>query len=426
MHTRKFSLVYDQPEHRELPHVVKFSGGRSSAMLLMLLLTNKQLRPSRGDVVVFNNTSAEHRKTYDFVRKCKKITEREFGVPFFITEFQTYEDAWLGKWRRASTYRLARATPHRNYKNRRSFGFRHKGEIFEEFVSWQSQLPTRFARTCTEYLKLQTTAHFLADWFGRCGGQDLASDRIRIESRPKSVSDKTKRLGHYYDESQMPHPREYGEREHIVKFHFEQPSFRDAQSFREFTDVDPLLPFQNDEIPKYVFDYKAELRGENALPFISLIGLRADEPARAARVFERNNTAQSTGRLADGEYVYAPLFGNDIFKHDVIEFWNAQSFDLELPYDVNLSNCVFCFMKGVKSLVQLVPYSSGKGPSNVEWWADFETKYSRTLQRRGEPNGVSTFGFFGANTHTYDRIIARDSSNWSGALAEALPCECTD
>ncbi len=51
---------YEYPGHEELPHVVKFSGGQTSGMLLFVLLEAGILRPERGDVVIFNNTSAEH------------------------------------------------------------------------------------------------------------------------------------------------------------------------------------------------------------------------------------------------------------------------------------------------------------------------------------------------------------------------------
>lgn len=53
------------------PHVVKFSGGRSSGMMLMRLLEQGKLNPTRGDVIVFNNTSVEHPATYEFTRKLK-------------------------------------------------------------------------------------------------------------------------------------------------------------------------------------------------------------------------------------------------------------------------------------------------------------------------------------------------------------------
>jgi hypothetical protein len=45
----------------------------SSAMMLMKLLKNNQLNPKRGDIIIFNNTFAEHPATYEFTRKIKKI-----------------------------------------------------------------------------------------------------------------------------------------------------------------------------------------------------------------------------------------------------------------------------------------------------------------------------------------------------------------
>ena len=68
-------VVYRNPGHRALPHVVKFSGGRSSAMLLFCLLENRVLDAARGDVIVFNNTSAEHPDTYEL-----KAVLRDMGA----------------------------------------------------------------------------------------------------------------------------------------------------------------------------------------------------------------------------------------------------------------------------------------------------------------------------------------------------------
>ena len=99
-------LQYDTPDQSKHPHVVRFSGGRSSGMMLILLLDQGWLDPKRGDVVVFNNTSAEHPATYEFVRACSRYAEVEYGVPFFWVEFATYEDAYNGDWTRRGGYRL--------------------------------------------------------------------------------------------------------------------------------------------------------------------------------------------------------------------------------------------------------------------------------------------------------------------------------
>jgi 3'-phosphoadenosine 5'-phosphosulfate sulfotransferase (PAPS reductase)/FAD synthetase len=82
------------------PYIVKFSGGRSSAMMLMKLLKNNQLNPKRGDIIIFNNTSAEHPATYEFTRKIKKIAEEEYKkalvTKIFIDKVHTLETI-LGK-----------------------------------------------------------------------------------------------------------------------------------------------------------------------------------------------------------------------------------------------------------------------------------------------------------------------------------------
>jgi predicted phosphoadenosine phosphosulfate sulfurtransferase len=70
--------------NNQKPYIVKFSGGRSSAMMLMKLLKNNQLNPKRGDVIIFNNTSAEHSATYEFTRQMKKNSRIKIQYPFFL------------------------------------------------------------------------------------------------------------------------------------------------------------------------------------------------------------------------------------------------------------------------------------------------------------------------------------------------------
>ena len=129
---REYQFRYMDKHHSELPHVVKFSGGRSSGMLLLTLLANGILKPERGDVVVFNNTSSEHPNTYEFVRECKAATE-ERGIPFFMVEFQTFEDARKGEWTRLPSYRLVNDE---QWSDDNLDGFHWKGEVFEEVMSW--------------------------------------------------------------------------------------------------------------------------------------------------------------------------------------------------------------------------------------------------------------------------------------------------
>ena len=74
----------------KLPHVVRFSGGRSSGMMTLKLLADGALDPTRGDVVLFNNTGAKAAATYAFVRRIRERVEHA-GLPFLTAEFATAE-----------------------------------------------------------------------------------------------------------------------------------------------------------------------------------------------------------------------------------------------------------------------------------------------------------------------------------------------
>ena len=48
-------LKLNKDYHKNIPHIVKFSGGRSSGALLFSMLKNGMLKANRGDVIIFNN-----------------------------------------------------------------------------------------------------------------------------------------------------------------------------------------------------------------------------------------------------------------------------------------------------------------------------------------------------------------------------------
>lgn len=409
----RMRIFYRDDRHKDWPHVVKFSGGRSSALMLLGLLYARQLRASRGDVIVFNNTSAEHQATYSFAMACKLVAERRFNIPFFWTEFQTFEDARRGRWARIPSYRMVRPEV---YGDACPDGYRREGEVFEELLSWKQTLPTRFTRHCTEYLKLHTTARFLEDWFGR---PSTSQGRVAAASR---------RVGHWYGESRLD-PLGYGEREHIVRFHLEAPTHRPEQEFQRYTEA-RLVKVSNPDLASRTFDDVAELRGDNPVEFVSLIGLRADEPLRVARVLERNTATRSENRIADGEFIYTPLNDSRIDKDAVLQFWGRQTWDLAIPQDVNLSNCVYCFMKGERTIREIAALSSkqgsDEGPESIGWWADIERRYARSVRSRNDSRSVTRFGFFGANRLEYTEIIDTLDRAPLAVPDDALPCDCTD
>lgn len=442
--TEAFSLnlEYEASAHQLLPHVVKFSGGRSSGMMLMLLLEQRLLDPRRGDVVVFNNTSAEHPATYEFVRACARRAETDYNVPFFWIEYATYEDAYNGEWTRRGSYRLVNDQP---ISESNPNGYRWRGEVFEELVSHQGFLPSRHTRICTTHLKLRATNDFLAEWF--CG------------------KEATEWRGHFHSEAQMAdevviarHQRSRGKlgNDELLRkkaFLRSRPPAIPEQNFADFSSA-CAHQMTNKSFAERGYPEYAPMTGDEATEYVSLIGLRADEPRRVVRVMSRNGLSvgdpeRKKREMTDGEIVCTPLADAEITNEDVLSFWSERDGKLKLPPDANLSNCVFCFMKGTTAIpnvqrditradaelpeeLRSVPGT----PSDIRWWVDLEADYKRRPLKRYKGRGrrsqkTVTIGFWGVDADvTYRDLMEMDEEelairpDFNGRAA--LPCDCTD
>ena len=429
--TQPGQIRYRARRHPELPHIVKFSGGRSSGLLLFVLLDNGLLKAERGDVVVFNNTAAEHPETYRFVAQCKHRCEAA-GVPFFLVEFQTYEDARNGEWRRLPAYRLVNASPR---SDQNPDGFCWRGEVFEEMLSHQGFVPNRFRRVCTKHLKLETTWKFLSDWLaGKEGIPALG------HGHPTSLVDPDElHRQHVKNGGAIPKPILLAKKRYVLSC----PTGRPAQSYRDFSTA--AKPFTNDTLAGNIYGGKARF-GPGAGEYLAFIGLRADEQLRVNRVQTRAANPNANAGY-EGEQVYTPLVDLNIDKAAVNAFWQQQDWDLNLPYDGSLSNCVYCFLKGAGNLRQVhrameqqrdstIP---GFGPTagtpcDLDWWRKQERRYGRDLdtesRQRTNPEASSFIGFFGSgNGFNYDRLAATgydESAPAVGYQYELLPCDCTD
>lgn len=427
---RTYPFRYQSKRDSELPHVVKFSGGRSSGMLLFALLENGLLRRERGDVVVFNNTSCEHPETYRFAAECKRRVESNHGIPFFFVEFQTYEDARQGEWRRLPSYRLVNERPR---SERNPDGFHWRGEVFEELLSHKAYVPSQFRRVCTTALKLEVTREFLRDWF--------------------ASKDAIAHLGHGRDESyvdvdamHLRHVRSGGgvpkgvlldKRAYVLS----RPTYRPEQQYKHFSP--PADRFSNRHLEGRVFGRKAWF-GEDGIEYVAFIGLRGDEQHRVARVKARASDIHANSGY-EGEHVYMPLAAMHVAKEDVDGFWRRQDWGLKLGPQTALSNCVYCFLKGVGNLEAVHGAmedrkkrrvrgfgSTVDTPCDVDWWARVERQYGRDLgkeeRERSNPDANDFIGFFGASTDFSYELIA-SSGNGPGLSKYAnavLPCDCTD
>ena len=432
---RAFHLRYRQSTLKDSPHVVKLSGGRSSAFMLALLLKNDLLCKDRGDVVVFNNTSAEHPETYKFVAKLKQYTESYYSIPFFLTEFATYEDISSGNYARFSTFRLVNEKPK---SDENPDGYHYKGEVFEELLSYKAFLPNRHRRVCTSTMKIHVTEQFLSSWF--------------------ACKDELEHLGHYGKTSRMTdegicglHAKNGGKTPNDIllkkrEFVRNRPVARPEQSLQNFTSV-KLDDRSIDSMAHACFGGVVDLRSrEFPVAFTSLVGLRADETERLKKLNARICGAEdSENGKPSSERVYTPLADNALTKEDVLHFWSQQDWDLNLDANKNLSNCAFCFLKSsniLKSLaIDLKSYASSNEfsmtPMDVRWWESMEEKYSRDLVKENRVKinkdaDVSLIGFFeenmnfcykdlrqfSENNHDLDISIDDDS--------KILACNCTD
>ena len=424
-------LRYRARAHSELPHVVKFSGGRSSGMLLVTLLENGILSADRGDVVVFNNTSCEHPETYRFAATCKEIVEKRYGIPFFWVEFQTYEDARRGEWIRIQSYRLVNSRP---ASEDNTHGFHWRGEVFEELLSHSAYVPNQFRRVCTSTLKLEVTRLFLKDWFA-CKESIPQLGHSRKQSR---VDLDAMYRRHLSSRGAVPPDIFLRKKEYVLN---RSPS-RPGQRFSDFSAA--AKRFTNPTIEGKVFGDSAWF-GSGGIEYVAFIGLRGDEQLRVAKVEARRANVHANPGY-EGEHVYMPFSEMNVSKRDVNEFWGRQSWGLQLPDDGALSNCVYCFLKGVGNLEQVrntmerrkhtdVPGfgSMVDTPCDVAWWTAMEQKYGRDLEAerrvRTGADSSSFVGFFGASSGLSYQLLANgrpEGADLSRFASSVLPCDCTD
>ena len=431
-------------KYSKYPHVVKFSGGRSSGMMLMKLLEEKKLIPERGDVVIFNNTSAEHPETYKFVSKVKKYTESK-GVPFFCIEFQTYEDSGDYQWIRKPTYKLVND---RQYSKKNTNGFHYKGEVFEEMISWRCFLPSRMQRVCTIAMKIFTTNAFLANWFGRKEG----IERLGHNYKEAQVADTDIVNTHLSANGTTPKDILLGKKAYMRS----RPWVRPRQYWKDFSDA--YIPFVNKEHNDSILGDVVCLYGPSAIDYVSYIGIRKDEAQRMSTIQSRIDAAildeANSGNITfnyftqpPNELICAPLVEKNITQEEVINFWKEQQFDLGVENDLHLSNCVYCPLKGLarlRTILQSEMVSKGRKkrgffetPASIEWWKKIERKYIRDLEAENRviksKAPIKYMGFFGTSTDlTYNNLHnnldakGKASSSEQADVQFAVPCDCTD
>lgn len=416
------------------PHIVKFSGGRSSGMMLMKMLEEGRLSPKRGDVIVFNNTSAEHTATYDFTRSMKKLAEEKYSVPFFWVEYQTYEDSTsLHRWSRKPAYRLVNDQP---FSVDNPEGYRYKGEVFEEMISFGGFLPSMVSRSCTVSMKIFVTNAFLSDWFA----QKKGVERLGHYGNSSRVTDDDIMQRHISNGGSVPRDILLDKKAFVRS----RPFAREEQFWQDWTTAS--ISIDNDILRDSVIGDKAQLYGDHAVEYISVLGIRSDEQRRVAKIEARINDAQeSQGKSLfnqpHGESILAPLIDDDIEQDDVIEFWEQQDFNLRLSNTGLFSNCLYCPLKGKSKLQQIATLQNGSNinkdtPESIDWWVDIERRYSRDLEAENRvitsEKAPKYVGFFGPIKNLVFEEIRNKVDSGEEIdpelleLDSSIPCNCTD
>lgn len=203
------------------------------------------------------------------------------------------------------------------------------------------------------------------------------------------------------------------------KYCLARPIFRAKQIFQDFTRV---------EIEdKNIYIHKKDIE------FCSFIGFRADEPQRLEKMKKRidskiNENIKVAYLREDNEHIYAPLVQFNIAQADIKNYWDKKTWDLGLPYDGSLGNCVYCFMKGGNKLSKIENITQDITPENIDWWIHIEKKYQRDLV--AEKREIRTLenkphiNFFGINGKISYEIIK--NGNNIEYIDDSLPCNCTD
>lgn len=140
-----------------------------------------------------------------------------------------------------------------------------------------------------------------------------------------------------------------------------------------------------------------------SMEFFAWVGIRADEPRRAAKI-GRERT---------------PLVAAGVTAADVGAFWRAQPFDLELP---NMNgktmhgNCDLCFLKPAAQVQALI----AEKPARATWWAQME----RDIPAMGRT--TATGSVFRMDRPGYAAMMqnAADQIDFIGHEEEAIACFC--
>jgi 3'-phosphoadenosine 5'-phosphosulfate sulfotransferase (PAPS reductase)/FAD synthetase len=142
----------------------------------------------------------------------------------------------------------------------------------------------------------------------------------------------------------------------------------------------------------------------------SMLGIRADEPRRLAKIGNQD--------YGKHEEKVAPLGQTGVTKKIVGDFWRSQPFDLELPNMNGVTmhgNCDLCFLKGGSQILSLI----AEKPERAVWWAKMES-----LALSSAPSGA----VFRSDRPSYAQMLkfSQDQIDMFAEDTQGIECFCGD
>ena len=149
------------------------------------------------------------------------------------------------------------------------------------------------------------------------------------------------------------------------------------------------------------------------LEWNQMIGIRADEHRRVAKIRARGHSTETTK-----ETMLMPLADAGVTVQDVDAFWSRQGFNLELPtYNGRTlaGNCDLCFLKPAQQVRALI----AEKPERAVWWARMEalalaSKPDGAVFRKDRPGYAQMAQFVAQQRDMFD------------PNEEAIACFCGD
>lgn len=151
------------------------------------------------------------------------------------------------------------------------------------------------------------------------------------------------------------------------------------------------------------------------LEWDQMIGIRADESRRVAKIRARGHSTETTK-----ETMLMPLADDGVTLADIERFWAGQPFGLELP-TINgrtlAGNCDLCFLKPAAQVASLI----AEKPERAAFWVRME---ALALALASKPSGA----VFRSDRPSYAAMLqtAQTQVDFIGHDEEALSCFCGD